>query len=77
MILTDPFVAGATVVCTGKYTLMAGDVENLRRENHVTVEAKDEYGHLVKRAVTKIVPLDQARKMKYYREQSTVVHRRA
>ena len=45
MTFTNPLEASETVVCTGTYTLTADDIENLRREGLVTVEAKDEHGY--------------------------------
>lgn len=60
VIFANPLAAGDTVECTGTYTLMSDDVENLRRESVVTVEAKDEDGYHVGKSVTKTVPLNQA-----------------
>lgn len=61
MTFTNPLEASETVVCTGTYTLTADDIENLRREGLVTVEAKDEHGYHVGLSVPTIVTLDQAR----------------
>lgn len=60
VMFTKPLEVGDTLVCTGTYTLTSDDVENLRRQSLVTVEAKDEGGYHVGMSVTRIVPLDQA-----------------
>lgn len=60
VIFTKPLEVGDTLVCTGTYTLTSDDVENLRRESLVTVEAMDEEGYHVGMSVPRTVPLYQA-----------------
>lgn len=69
VIFANPLAAGDAVECTGTYTLSPDDVENLRRESVVTVEAKDEDGYRVGKSVTETVPLNQASE-KYSVDQS-------
>lgn len=38
-------MAGASVECTGTYTLTAEDIDNLSRATFVTISAKDQYGY--------------------------------
>lgn len=59
VVLTSPLAAGASVVCTGTYTLTAQDIDDLLRTNVVTVEARDNYDYEVEASVTDTVTLDQ------------------
>ncbi|CAM9230892.1 unnamed protein product [Scytosiphon promiscuus] len=59
LVLIAPLVAGESVVCTGVYTLTAGDVNDLMRESLVTVEAEDQYGYEVVSSADDTVVLEQ------------------
>lgn len=52
-------MAGASVECTGTYTLTAEDIHNLSRETFVTISAKDQYDYEVGASVDDTVTLKQ------------------
>lgn len=58
-IFTDPQEAGATILCTGSYTLTASDVNDLKRESSISVEARDQYNFAVGTSVSETVFLKQ------------------
>lgn len=59
LVLTSPLAPGASVRCTGAYTLTAEDIDNLLRASRVTVDAKDQYDYGVGAFADETVTLEQ------------------
>lgn len=62
VVLTSPLAAGASIVCTGTYTLTTQDIDNLLCSSLGTVTANDRYDFEVEASVTETVTLEQASK---------------